>query len=120
MLASGHILRRGAAGVPTLEEVALPTPGVWPSGNEEGGQGRGRGRGGTGPPSWPQNIASLCGLPGTHCHTGPGPSPRHLMSCHSPALKEEGENRGGGRRPPKHRQPGWELPLRQGLVPWPQ
>lgn len=41
MLASGHVLRRGAAGVPTLEEVALPTPGVRPSGSEEGGQGRG-------------------------------------------------------------------------------
>ena len=52
-------------------------------------------------------------LPGTRtrCHIGRGPSPSHLMSCHStqghsPALKGEGEDRAGGRRPPKHSRAG--------------
>ena len=107
-----------------------PQPGVWPSQDgKEASRGGGRGQGRVGEeegeggcPRGPRTQ-----LPGTpcRCHIGPGPSPSHLMSCHSPqghspALKGEGEDREGGRRPPKHRQPGRELPLSQGLVPWPQ
>lgn len=74
-----------------------------------GKSGRGGRRGGDrGRPLSPRTQ-----LPGTRsrCHIGRGPSPSHLMSCHStqghsPALKGEGEDRAGGRRPPKHSQAG--------------
>lgn len=95
-----------AAGLPTLEEVALPTARCAAQRDREGGGGRGGREEGTeeevveerghfpGPRTW-----HLCGgLPGTHCPTGPQPSLRHLEPGHSPALKGEertGEEAGG-------------------------
>lgn len=120
---------REATALQALEEVALPTTRCVAQPGRRAGRGGGRGQGRVGEEEGEggRPLGPRTQLPGTscRCHIGPGPSPSHLMSCHSPqgrspALKREGEDREGGRRPPKHRQPGWELPLSQGLVPWPQ
>lgn len=115
-LASKHVLHTGeATALPALEEVAGPTtrcvahPGWGEGGGKgkgrqgegrpgKGGRGAGRGGGEGGRPLGPRTASRLLG---TCCHSGRGPSPCHLMSCHSPALKGEGEDRGRGRRPPR-------------------
>ena len=120
------------AGLPIPEEVACPRPGVWPSGigkgkEEDEGEGRRGQRRRRRSRKGATFLAPGHGISMVGCQVPTVPldlSPPQVTSSHAtarrpqPSVEGGGENRGGGRRPPKHRQPGWELPLSQGLVLW--
>ena len=125
-LASMHFLRAGEAErQAALEEIAVPTtrcvaPPGWRRRESQGSKRGTTGKGGAHSPG-PRTPCLSSPVPGFQVLAFTlGPCPPMSPHVMPQPPRPQPVSQEGGKRPPKHRRPGWELPLSQGLVPWPQ